>query len=44
MASHAAALHAVTTAIVMACSLLAFGLPWIGKFAIFNGLLFTERR
>jgi putative flippase GtrA len=44
MASHAAASHAETTAIVMACSLLAFGLLWIGKFAIFNGLLFTERR
>jgi hypothetical protein len=34
----------VTTAIVMASSLLAFGLLWIGKFAIFNVLLFTERR
>ena len=43
MARHAAASHAVTTAMVMASSLLAFGLLWIGKFAIFNVLLFTER-
>jgi putative flippase GtrA len=42
--SHAAASHAETTAIVMASSLLAFGLLRIGKFAIFNVLLFTERR
>jgi hypothetical protein len=44
MASRGAASHGVTTAIVMASSLLAFGLLWIGKFAIFNVLLFTERR
>ena len=44
MAHHAAASHAVTTAIVMASSLLAFALLWIGKFAILNLLLFTERR
>ena len=42
MAHHAAASHAVATAIVMASSLLAFALLWIGKFAIFNLLLFTE--
>jgi hypothetical protein len=34
----------VTTAIVMVSSLLAFALLWIGKLAIFNLLLFTERR
>jgi hypothetical protein len=43
MAHHAAASHAVTTAIVMASTLMAFGLLWLGKFAIFNVLLFTER-
>ena len=43
MAHHAAASHAVTTAVVMTSSLLAFGLLWLGKFAIFNVLLFTER-
>jgi putative flippase GtrA len=35
--------HAATTAIVMGSSLLAFGVLWVGKFAIFNGLLFAER-
>jgi hypothetical protein len=43
MTHHAAASHAATTAIVMASSLMAFGLLWLGKFAIFNMLLFTER-
>jgi hypothetical protein len=28
---------------VMSFSLLAFGVLWIGKFAIFNAVLFTER-
>ena len=35
--------HAATTAIVMTASLLAFGILWIGKFAVFNALLFAER-
>jgi cellulose synthase/poly-beta-1,6-N-acetylglucosamine synthase-like glycosyltransferase/putative flippase GtrA len=43
LARDAAASHAVTTAIVMASSLLAFGVLWVGKFAIFNALLFSER-
>ena len=43
LASQAAASHAATTAIVMSSSLLAFGVLWVGKFAIFNTLLFTER-
>jgi cellulose synthase/poly-beta-1,6-N-acetylglucosamine synthase-like glycosyltransferase/putative flippase GtrA len=43
LARQAAASHAVTTAIVMTSSLLAFGVLWVGKFAIFNALLFSER-
>jgi glycosyltransferase XagB len=43
LARDAAASHAVTTAIVMTSSLLAFGVLWVGKFAIFNALLFAER-
>jgi putative flippase GtrA len=43
LARDAAASHAVTTAIVMASSLLAFGVLWVGKFALFNALLFSER-
>src|SRR3712207_727678 len=43
LARGAGASHAATTAIVMAASLLAFGVLWVGKFAIFNALLFTER-
>jgi glycosyltransferase XagB len=43
LAREAAASHAVTTVIVMASSLLAFGVLWVGKFAIFNALLFSER-
>jgi cellulose synthase/poly-beta-1,6-N-acetylglucosamine synthase-like glycosyltransferase/putative flippase GtrA len=43
MAGRAAVSHTATTAIVMAASLLAFGVLWIGKFAVFNALLFTER-
>ena len=43
LARDAAASHAVTTAIVMTSSLLAFGVLWVGKFAIFNALLFSER-
>src|SRR5215218_419475 len=37
------AADAATTAVVMAASLLAFGVLWAGKFAVFNTLLFTER-
>ena len=33
----------MTTAIVMTSSLLAFGVLWVRKFAIFNALLFSER-
>jgi cellulose synthase/poly-beta-1,6-N-acetylglucosamine synthase-like glycosyltransferase/putative flippase GtrA len=43
LARDAAASHAVTTAIVMTSSLLAFGVLWVGKFAIFNAMLFSER-
>jgi cellulose synthase/poly-beta-1,6-N-acetylglucosamine synthase-like glycosyltransferase/putative flippase GtrA len=44
LARQAAASHATTTAIVMTSSLLAFGVLWVGKFAIFNALLFGERQ
>jgi putative flippase GtrA len=43
LAGQAAASHAATTAIVMTASLLAFGVLWVGKFVIFNALLFTDR-
>ncbi len=43
LARQAGASHAATTAIVMSASLLAFGILWVGKFAIFNALLFAER-
>ena len=43
LAGQAAASHAATTAIVMTASLLTFGVLWVGKFAILNALLFTER-
>jgi putative flippase GtrA len=43
LARQAAASHAVTTVVVMGSSLLAFGILWVGKFAIFNALLFAER-
>jgi putative flippase GtrA len=43
LAGQADASHAVTTAVVMGSSLLAFGVLWVGKFAIFNALLFAER-
>ena len=42
LARHAAVSHAATTAIVMTSSLLALGVLWVGKFAIFNVLLFAE--
>ena len=44
LASHLTASHAATTVIVMAAALLAFGVLWIGKFAIFSTMLFGERR
>ena len=44
LAGQADASHAVTTAVVMGSSLLAFGVLWVGKFAIFNALLFAERQ
>ena len=43
LASHVTASHAATTAIVMTAALLAFGVLWIGKFAIFSTMLFGER-
>jgi cellulose synthase/poly-beta-1,6-N-acetylglucosamine synthase-like glycosyltransferase/putative flippase GtrA len=43
LAGHAGTSHATTTAVVMAASLAAFGVLWVGKFAVFNGLLFGER-
>ncbi len=43
LARQAAVSHAATTAVVMGSSLLAFGVLWVGKFAIFNALLFAER-
>jgi putative flippase GtrA len=43
LAGHAAASHAATTAIVMTAALLAFGVLWIGKFAIFSRVLFGGR-
>ena len=44
LARQAAVSHAATTAVVMGSSLLAFGVLWVGKFAIFNALLFAERQ
>ena len=43
LARQAAASHAATTAIVMTAALLAFGVLWIGKFAIFSRVLFGGR-
>jgi cellulose synthase/poly-beta-1,6-N-acetylglucosamine synthase-like glycosyltransferase/putative flippase GtrA len=43
LARRAAVSHQTATTIVMASALLAFGVLWIGKFAIFNVLLFAER-
>jgi cellulose synthase/poly-beta-1,6-N-acetylglucosamine synthase-like glycosyltransferase/putative flippase GtrA len=43
LADRAAVSHATATAVVMAASLLAFGVLWVGKFAVFNRLLFTDR-
>jgi putative flippase GtrA len=43
LARHAAASHTATTAIVMTSSLSAFGVLWLGKFAILDAVLFAER-
>ena len=43
LASYAAASHAAATAIVMTAALPTFGVLWIGKFAIFSTMLFSER-
>jgi cellulose synthase/poly-beta-1,6-N-acetylglucosamine synthase-like glycosyltransferase/putative flippase GtrA len=43
LARQAAVSHQAATMIVMASALLAFGVLWIGKFAIFNAMLFAER-
>jgi cellulose synthase/poly-beta-1,6-N-acetylglucosamine synthase-like glycosyltransferase/putative flippase GtrA len=43
LARQAAVSHETATTIVMASALLAFGVLWIGKFAIFNVMLFGER-
>jgi glycosyltransferase XagB len=43
LARRAAVSHQTATAIVMASALLAFGILWIGKFAILNLVLFAER-
>jgi cellulose synthase/poly-beta-1,6-N-acetylglucosamine synthase-like glycosyltransferase/putative flippase GtrA len=43
LARQAAVSHETATVIVMAAALLAFGVLWVGKFAIFNVLLFAER-
>ena len=43
LARRAAVSHQMATTIVMASALLAFGVLWIGKFVIFNAMLFAER-
>ena len=42
LARQAAVSHAATTAIVMTASLTAFGVLWVGKFAILHTVLFSE--
>ena len=42
LAHRAAVSHTGATVIVMTASLGAFGVLWVGKFAIFNALLFAE--
>jgi glycosyltransferase XagB len=42
LAHRAAVSHTGATVIVMTASLAAFGVLWVGKFAIFNALLFAE--
>jgi putative flippase GtrA len=43
LARRAAVSHQTATVIVMGSALSAFGVLWIGKFAIFNAMLFAER-
>ena len=43
LARRVAVSHETATVIVMGCALSAFGVLWIGKFAIFNAMLFAER-
>lgn len=43
MARRAAASHLVTTLTVMSAAFTAFGILWVGKFVIFNRLLFADR-
>jgi putative flippase GtrA len=43
VARRAAVSHQTATMVVMASALSAFGILWIGKFAIFNLMLFAER-
>jgi putative flippase GtrA len=42
LARQAAVSHGTATAIVMTFALLAFGVLWLGKFAIFNTVLFSS--
>ena len=42
LARQAAVSHGTATAIVMTSALLAFGVLWAGKFAIFNTVLFSS--
>jgi putative flippase GtrA len=43
LARRGAVSHQTATMIVMTSALLAFGVLWMGKFAIFNAMLFAER-
>ena len=43
LARRVAVSHETETVIVMGCALSAFGVLWIGKFTIFNAMLFAER-
>jgi putative flippase GtrA len=43
LARRAAVSHETATVIVMASALLSFGVLWIGKFALFNAMLFAEQ-
>ena len=43
LARRAGVSHETATVVVMASALLAFGVLWVGKFAVFNAMLFAER-
>jgi glycosyltransferase XagB len=43
LARRAGTSRELATLIVMTSALAAFGILWVGKFAVFNGLLFVER-